>query len=923
MKNCILELVVSVVFTSALLAGCVSENAESMLLSAKSYLAKNDRKAAVIQLKNVLQKSPDSPEARFLLGRTLLQSGDPVSAEVELRKALELKYPASQVVPALAKSLVTLREYKKLTDQFGDVVLSEREPAAEFTTWLAIAHAAQGNTEKYRSALRSAFESVPDYPPALIFQARLEASERQFDKAFKSIDKALSIKPADAEALQIKGDLLFHGKSDIPGAIEAYRKALSVDPAHVPAHAGIIEGFLVQRNIEAASAQVDELRKVLPNYPQTMYFEAQIAYLKKNYKEARELIQKVLRVVPSNARALQLAGAIELNSQSLVQAQDHLGKALQLSPTLTSARRLLAQSYILSGQAQKALDTLSPLLSNNNADAETLSLAAQAYMQIGDSKSARESILQSAKLDPTQTMSRVALALGHMNGNNVDATLAEIEVIAETDAELRVDLVLVNAYILKSEYDKALKTVERIEKKQPNKPATAHLRGRIQLLRKDTADARRSFERALSIDPVFVPAAVNLSLLDLADNKPDLAKKRFDKILAIDPKNTKALLAAAGLRARAGGSVEEVGALFADAVKSNPADATSRLSLIDHYLTHKDAKRALSIAQDAVAALPQSPELLDALGRAQVSAGERNQAINSFNKLTELQPASPRGFMRLAGMYAEEKDTDKARSYFKRALGITPNLLNVQRALIEIELASQHPDEAIAIARTVRKQRPSEDAGFLFEGAVEFSRKNFPAAIEVYRAGLKQAASTDMAVALNATLDAASQTSEAEKFATAWLKEHPTDSRFLWHLGTVSLTRGNYSAAEGYFRRVDQLQPGNPLVLNNLAWTMAKLGKPGAVAYAEKANSLAPDKAVILDTLAFVLASEKQLAKAIEVEKKALTLAPDGHDMRLSLAKFYIQAGDKASARAQLDMLAKLEGKFPSQAEVSRLLATL
>ena len=104
---------------------------------------------------------------------------------------------------------------------------------------------------------------------------------------------------------------------------------------------------------------------------------------------------------------------------------------------------------------------------------------------------------------------------------------------------------------------------------------------------------------------------------------------------------------------------------------------------------------------------------------------------------------------------------------------------------------------------------------------------------------------------------------------------------------------------------------------------MVKLGKPGAVAYAEKANALSPDKAVILDTLAFALASEKQLAKAIEVEKKALALAPDGHDMRLSLARFYIQAGDKASARAQLDTLAKLEGKFPSQAEVSRLLATL
>ena len=67
-----------------LLSACGSGSSEKeFIASARSFLAANDPKAATIQLKNALQKNPESPEVRYLLGKSLLLGGDAVGAEVE------------------------------------------------------------------------------------------------------------------------------------------------------------------------------------------------------------------------------------------------------------------------------------------------------------------------------------------------------------------------------------------------------------------------------------------------------------------------------------------------------------------------------------------------------------------------------------------------------------------------------------------------------------------------------------------------------------------------------------------------------------------------------------------------------------------------------------------------------------------------
>jgi Flp pilus assembly protein TadD len=132
------RIALSALLVSIFLAAC-NDKPEVMLSSAKDYMAKNDNKAAVIQIKNALQSNPDLPEARYLLGTALLDTGDAAGAELELRKALDMKHPQDAVVPQLAKALLAQGQARKLTDEFAKTELGAASAKASLQVSLTSA----------------------------------------------------------------------------------------------------------------------------------------------------------------------------------------------------------------------------------------------------------------------------------------------------------------------------------------------------------------------------------------------------------------------------------------------------------------------------------------------------------------------------------------------------------------------------------------------------------------------------------------------------------------------------------------------------------------------------------------------------------------------------------------------------------------
>ena len=907
-----------------LTTGCGGSDPAKLIESARSKIVSGDPLAAIVELKTALHEQPDSGAARFLLGKALLASGDATGAEVALRKALDLHRAENEVVPELARAMFALGKHKELLDQFGKTQLTDPQAVADFKTTLAETHAVFGRREQAQSAAEAALAAVPGYGPAMLFMARAQADRGDINGALSALDAELAKRPQDHRALTLKANLLYFVKNDATGALATYRQAIAAKPKDLDAHGGAMTVLLDKADLAGARAQWTEMGKALPGNAQTLYFEGYLSLLERKLDRAQEITQQLLRIAPDNAPLQQLAGLVQFERGNYGQAENLLSKALQSSPGLNSARRALAQTHLRRGEPAKTLTLLQPLLDRPKPDAADLKTKAQALMQQGDLVKAEEAFAKAAKVNPDNVNRQIDLAVSKVLRGDADAGLAMLRTLAADKDSSAADMPLIATLIKRGDHAGALQAIDAFEKKQPDRPVAANLRASVLLAKGDNAGAKRAFEQALKIQPSFLPAASGLAQLALADNKPTEALKYLDDVLKAAPQNADALLASAALKARTGTSKQDILAMFTSAIRSAPQNAALHLALIEHHLAAKDTKAALEAAQQASVALPGDPTVIEMLGRAQAASGDANQAMVTFKKLAQLLPNLPNPHLRMAQLHLAAKNREAESQSLKRALALAPDNLRAQQALVNAHLATGKTAEAVELVRTIQRQHPGLDSGYLFEGTIEGARRRFDLALQAYRAGMKATGGTsELAMGLHTTLTAMRQPAQANSQAADWLKAHPTDTVFRFYLGDLALSQGDRVAAESHYRDVLKLQPDQPQALNNVAWLMAAAKKPGALAMAEKANQLQPDSAAFMDTLALALAADGQPAKAVQQLQKALAIDAKNPMLRFNLARFLIQAGDKPAAKTELQALAGLGEAFPRQKEVAELLSSL
>lgn len=907
---------------AGVLVACSNQDPQALMAAAREHMQKNDHAAAIIELKNALQAQNDLPEARLLLGQALLENGDPVGAEAELRKAREVNYKPEAVSPLLARAWLMQAQARKAIEAFDQTQLESPQAQAELLTYLAIAWRAEGRQENFRRRLDAALQLQPEYAPALIERARLKAADREFDAAIVELDRLLAREPRNAEAMKLRGDVLLFGLAQQDEALAAYRAAVQAAPRFLDGHAALTRLLLAAGKAEEGEQALAQLSALAPNHPITLYLQTQVAVQKRDFKLAKDKVLQLLKRTPDSPTANEIAGVIELQSGSAAQAQALLNKALQAAPELRVARRALVMAYLRAGQVDQAIAALPPGLTpeQTNADLNLLSVAGRAHMAKGNFALAQAYFKRVSAADPTDASKRTTLAVSQFRMGQTEQALSALSDISAQDDGIVADMALINAHMQRRDFEKALKAIAQLEAKRAQDPMPKHLRGLALMLRDDRAGARQAFESAAALDGEYLAAVAGLATLDLAEKKPEAAVKRLEALTQRSPQNAQAWLALADVRQSTGAPADRVEQAIAQAVKLVPTEPRPHVMLVDHHLRNKDKQKALSAAQAAAAAMPESADVLAALGRSQAEMGEFNQAITTFSKLLTLTPQSPTPHMLMAGAQLANKDERSAMQSLRKALEVQADFLPAQRALADLLVRNRQTDQALAISKTVQQQRAEQPVGHAMEGDILTATQQWGSAAAAYRQALKQGPAPEVAIKLHAALVSAGKAGEADRWGAEWLKAQPKDTAMRLYLGDRAIAAGQLPEATRHYEAVVALQPGNGLALNNLAWLAGQQGRADAIALAERAIAAAPDQPAFMDTLAMLHSAKGDHAKALDLQKKVLALNANAPVFQMNMAKIQLAAGDKAGARKTLEPLAAQGDKFSGQAEVQRLL---
>ena len=905
-----------------LVASCGNDPAK-FVASAKDYIAKKDLAAASIQLRNALQQEPTNGEARFLLGTVLLESGDLVSAEKELRRALEYKYPAAAVIPQLAKTMLELGQAKQVISELTATNLDNPAAQAALSVELGYAHIALGELKEAGASFDAALASQPGDPRARVGKARLIAMDRDLPGAMKIVDEVLAKSATDPNALALKFELLFAQNEREP-AKEALTQLIKVQPANTQARHALITMLIDERSFDKARAELDVMMKVAPSDVRPRYLEALLAFRQGDAAKAKGPILEVIRVAPDHLPSRLLAGSIELQLGQLADGGGSLSQDHRRCAAEQLCALLLATVYLRQAQPAKAEETIESALRQDPQNPLALQVAGEVALAKGDLARATGYYEKAAAADKGNARLRTRLAQARLAGGDINQGFKELESASAIDpGQYQADIALILAHLRRREYDQALAATATLEKKQPDNPLTHDLKGRVYLLKRDRNAARASFEKALTLKYDYVPALRNLAAMDLADKQPGAARKRFDDVLAKAPGNESALLGLADFLVATRAPAKDVTATLERAVKANPDSVSAQLALIVYLSRIKDVKGALAAAHAARTALPNNPRILEALGVVQLAAGEVSHAVTTFSSLVAAYPESPAPLVRLARAQVVAKDYEAAIGSLRRALSLRPDQVELQGSIAAIQVAAGNPGEAMKEARALQAARPKDPAGFVLEGELLVNQKKYNEAVNAYSEAMKRGSSPAIAIRLHTFLQRAGKQGEATKLASGWIRDHPKDVVMRLYLADRELKRRDFAEAAKGYKEILSIQPENTHALNNLAWTLGELKDPDALGYAEKAYRLAPANAAIADTFGWMLVERGDAKRGVEILAKAAAAAPDALVIRMHYAKALLKDGDKANARKELQAVSSASGESPLKAEAAELLKQL
>jgi tetratricopeptide (TPR) repeat protein len=593
---------------------------QALLLRGRALTALERPDEAGVAFADAVQLAPDEPAALLLFANHLRSVGRTDEAEASFRHLAQV-HPTFPGWAALATFLAAEERDAEAEAAYRRGI-EVAEPAERTTATTALSSFLLGRDrpDEAEQVLREALDADPENVELIYALARFYHAAGRTAEADAMIEQAARAEPGASKPLLLLSS--YRGRiGDLPGALEAAEQALAVAPDDVLAKLRRAEVLIDLGLREGDSGRIEEGKDVVdavlaeePALPEGLFVSAKVDLARKRYPEA---IASLRRAVDGRS--------------GWAQAHFLLGTALLVSGDAASAR----------GEVVRAIEL-------DAANVDYYKILARIHARLGDHALAVEAGERALAADPKDVATRVLVAQSLVNERRLDEALGRLLAIPEEARGVEGNFAIGRVYAFRAEYDNAreylklalearpghaevLAALAQVDAKQglladsveriraardaaPNDASLHELFGDLAQATGDAEGAERAYERAIELDANRQGAYAKLARLFVVSKRTDEAIATYQHALERNARSGTLHLLLASLF-EAVGRIEEAMEHYESAIEIEPELAVAKNNLA--YLMAergRELDRALDLAQEAKAALPENPNAADTLG---------------------------------------------------------------------------------------------------------------------------------------------------------------------------------------------------------------------------------------------------------------------------------------------------------------------
>lgn len=876
---------------------------------ASALMSFGDVAGARAQALEVLDRVPTDEQAILILARTSFE--DKLVAETQQR--LAGFDPEKQAAPHLAEAILAGFTEPGASDAAKaslERALALEPESVEVHLTRASFFQASGDEAGQRSSLAKASELSPIRSAARIRYAGFLASKEETDKAValltEQVSKVPDYVPARIALAEIEA---LRGRHD--EAIAELDKVIKMDPLNYVAQLKKVQILVAKNEIEAAA---ELLKRLDSSFAKGIPFQraqiklalAQILIRQQDPAGARSQLKGALQINPQSQEAILMLAKLDLSpgagasDEETMAAQRSLKSLLEQRPGLYQAELLLARAYRMRGRLDEASNIF------------------------------HEQIKRDAKNPAPHFMLGVNL---RAQGRVDDAILEFEEAQRLAPNEQNTTLQLIALDIQKGDFATAHRRAQaQLDREQGEEDWGAHyLMGQVLVAEKKWDEAEKILLRALELKPDS--ASVYNLLVDsyvAAGNEPK-AIAQLEKLLELQPDNVQRRMVLALLHERNANfpaAIESYGRVL----EGNPEFVPALNNLA--YITGEilgDYNKAFELADRAHALAPEEAGVTDTLGWILYHQGNYSQALNLIEEAAEKLPEQAEIQYHLGMTRAKMGQDALARIALEKAVASTASYRGKDQAeerlaqlggaaettsVAELEkFLAEHPEDLIA--------RTQLGLAYEQEGSYAKAAATFTAALEANSELI--APLIGLARLYAGPLD---DTEKALSFADRARDLSPGNSDADGVRGVVALKQGQFEYAYGLLQSALNSAQSNNRPLFQLAMAQAAFGYGKLDEARRWMTQLVAAPSGTSPPMVAEAESFLRLTAPIDVDPSGMEaaaqqrLSKDPQDLPSLMAVASIQAGAEQAAPA-IETLSGILDRRPNFIPAQRLLAAI